>query len=91
MRYVYKIAEGERCAVPVAYSWKMKKILINKIRIEKDIVEKLYNCCTLDYSAIIPKMPKLRIEVTASDMDNTITKIIMAMAETYKLYVDWTG
>lgn len=64
-----------------------EKDLINKIGIEKDIVEKLYNCSTLDYSAIIPKMPKLRIEVTSSDMDNTITKIMMAMTETYKLYV----
>lgn len=33
-------------------------------------------------------MPKLKIEVTSSDMDNTVTKIMIAMTETYKLYVD---
>lgn len=68
-----------------------EKDLINKIGIEKDIVEKLYNCSTLDYSTVIHKMSKLRIEVTSLDMDNTITKIMLAMTETYKLYVFWTG
>jgi len=65
-----------------------EKELIDKIGMEKDITEKLCNCSKLNYSAIIPKMPKLKIEVTSSDMDNTVTKIMMAMAETFKLYVD---
>lgn len=65
-----------------------EKELIDKMEIEKDIIEKLHNCSKLNYSAVIPKMPKLKIEVTSSDMANTVTKIMMAMAETYKLYVD---
>lgn len=65
-----------------------EKEIINKIGIEKDIVEKLYNCSTLDYSSMIPKVPELEIEVTSSDMDNTVTKIMMAMAKTFKLYED---
>ena len=64
-----------------------EKELIDKMEIEKGIIEKLHNCSKLNYSAVIPKMPKLKIEVTSSDMDNTVTKIMMAMAETYKLYV----
>lgn len=67
---------------------KNEEELIDEIGIEKDMVKKLYNCSALNYSSMIPKVPKLEIEVTSSDMDNTVTKIMMAMAKTFKLYED---
>lgn len=65
-----------------------EKEIMDKIGIEKDIVERLNNCSSLDYSSMIPRMPELKIEVTSSDMDNTVTKIMMAMAKTFKICED---